>query len=135
MALYEWGGPAVSSTGAGTAANPSTATLVAEIDSTQLRVLTGSSVAGGVGAHGVPVRLTAILGGSTICDWRIEQVLSTGLDMSTAGRLSVPLLTPTGQSGQYVVSLMLEAGDRIRARLNSSITGTANAFLQVDPLT
>jgi hypothetical protein len=133
MALYEWGGPAISSTGAGTAANPSTATLVAEIDSTQLQVLTGSSIVGA--GHAVHARLTAILGGSTICDWRIEQALSTSLDVSTSARLVVPIQTPTGQSGQYVVSLTLEPGDRVRARLNSSLTGTVNAFLQIDPLT
>lgn len=135
MALYEWGSPPVNSTGAGTVANPSTASLIAEIDSTQLQIITGSSVFEPRG-HAVPVRLAATLGGSTILDWRLEQCLSTGLDMSTAGRVLIPsIFTPTGQSGFYTYTLMVEPGDRIRARLNSSVTGTASAFLQVDPLT
>ena len=135
MALYEWGGPAISSTG-GSVTGPSTATLVAEIDSTQLQVLTGSAILGSRQGHAVPVRITATLGaGSTSADWRIEQCLSTGLG-STAIRWLVPsIFTPPSQSGMYVYSAMLEPGDRIRARLNSSLTGAASAFLQVDPLT
>ena len=128
MAVHDWGNQVVHSTGANTASNPSTATLVAEIDSTQLRGVTGTP------GRRVPCRLTAIIGGSTTCDWRIEQARSTGLG-SSAIRQVVPILTPTGQSGQYVVGLTIEPGDRVRARLNSSFTGTANAFLQIEPLT
>jgi hypothetical protein len=136
MALYEWGGPAISSTGAGTVTGPSTASLIAEVDSTQLQVLTGSSVLGTPRGHAVAVRVTATLGaGSTSADWRLEQCLSTGLG-STALRFLVPsIFTPPGQSGMYVYSMMIEPGDRIRARLNSSLTGAASAMLQVDPLT
>lgn len=133
MALYEWGGPEIHSTGAGTANNPSTATLVAEIDSTQLGIVTGAATVGGKNGRTSPARLMATLGGSTSCDWRLEKSVSSTL--ADAPNFLVPsILTPTGQSGVYQFSIMVEPGDRIRARLNSSLTGSASAFLQVDPL-
>lgn len=131
MGASDWGNQPIWSTGVGRASNPSTTTLVAEIDSTQLQTITGSSIAGA--GRSVVCRVTAIVGASTLADWTVEQALSTGLG-STAVRQLVPILTPSGQSGQYVFGAVVEPGDRIRARLNSSFTGNANAFLQVEPL-
>lgn len=132
MGLYEWGSPPIHSTGSGEASNPaSTGVVVAEIDSTQLSLITNGL--SGPRSHAVPVRLSATLGGDTLCSWRVEQSVSSTI--TDASRVSIPINTPTGQSGMYVYTLMVEPGDRIRARTASTITGTLRAFLQVDPLT
>lgn len=132
MALYEWGSPPVSSTGAGEITNSaSTAVNVAVLDSTQLSVLTNGR--SGPNARAIPVRLSATLGGNSSAAWRVEQSASSTI--TDAPRITIPLYTPAGQSGMYVWTLMLQPGDQIRARSASTYTGTMSAFLQVDPLT
>mgnify|MGYP001595243287 CR=1 FL=1 len=133
MAFFDWGNKPISSTQA-PASNPTTATLLAELDSTQLGPMMNGSVSTAAGAHNALGRVTAILGGSTVADWRIERTLSTGLG-STAIQETVPLFTPSGQSGQYVFVREFQPGDRLRARVASSLTANVNAFLQVEPLT
>lgn len=125
MAYFDWGNTPIVSTGTGLASNPDTATLVAQVDSTQLGAITPG---------GQNFRVTWIVGASTLATWHLEQCLSTGLG-STAVRDDTPVLTPTNQSGQYVVTLKLEPGDRLRARLDAAITGTATAKISAEPLT
>ena len=124
MAYFEPGNIPVLSTGAGLTTDPSTATLLAEIDSTQLSMIL---------PQGMPFQITALVGASTNAQWRIEQCLSTGTG-STAIRDLVTILTPTAMSGQYTWKWYLQAGDRIRARVNSSFTATASAKLFAEPL-
>lgn len=133
MAFHDWGNKPIDSTQT-PVSNPSTSTLLAEIDSTQLVPITGGATATSPYGRGGIGRVTAILGASTTADWRVERALSTGLG-STAIQQSIPILTPTGQSGQYVFLMAFEPGDRLRCRLNSTFTGFANAELQVEPLT
>ena len=129
MAWRDWGSTPINSTGGSSAdgleTNPSTATLIAEVDSTQLaQVALGGSL----------YQVTYIIGASTNVTWMLEQALSTGLG-STAVRDRTYIQTPTGQSGQYILTYKLERGDRIRCRLQSAITGFATAKISAEPLT
>jgi len=126
MAWRNWGNKATHSATAGPVANPSTATLVAELDSTQLGTVhfaTGQSVV---------AQVTWILGASTNATWQCEVALSTAL---AAPQDLIVLKTPSAQSGQYVTVHVLEKNARIRARLNSSFTGDATAFISAEVLT
>lgn len=125
----DWGSVPVNSSGGTTAgswgleSNPSTATLVAEIDSTQLaQVLTGGSV----------YQVSWLVGASTNAIWQLEQASSTDL---AAVRDLTYVQTPSGQSGQYVLSYKLQKGDRLRARLQTAITGVATAKISAEPMT
>lgn len=134
MALYDGFAPSVNSTGTGELANAaSTGAVVAQIDSTQLQLLTGSSkVLSPPVGRAVFARLTATLGGDTLCNWRVEHSISSTITDAT--KLTAPINTPTGQSGVYTFTLMLEPGDYVRARTCSTYTGTLKAFLQIDPM-
>ena len=125
MSFFDWGNPPINST-VGPATNPSTATLVAELDSTQL------GTAGFRSGEQRIIGVTAILGCSTTALWQVEHATSTALS-ATADPIYIQ--TPSGQSGQYFVKFTVAANDRIRARLNSSITGTATAFLSGEYVT
>ena len=124
MAYFESGNVPIRSTGAGIGSDPSTGTILAEIDSTQL---------GSILPSGQAFQITAIVGASTNAQWRIEQCLSTGLG-STAIRDVVTILTPTAMCGQYMWKWSLEPGDRIRARVNSSFTAATSVKLFAEPL-
>lgn len=79
-------------------------------------------------------QVTWILGCSTNAVWQIEQALSTGLG-STAVRDVSFIQTPANQSGQYILTYKLENGDRLRARLQTGITGFATAKISAEPMT
>ena len=129
MSYYAVGNPAVSSTGAGFVTDPSTATILAELDSTRLGTASFAS------GQSRDVRITVIAGGnaSTNVQWLVEHTLSTGLG-STAIRNVFGLYTPAGQSGQWVWQWRLEQDSRLRVRLNSSVSGTVSANLQAEAL-
>lgn len=131
MAYFDWGNRPISSTQAPTA-NPTTSALLFEIDSTMLAPMSGGSVAT-AGRSGLG-RVTLVLGADTLANFRVERCLSTGLG-ATAIRELVPIYTPINQSGQYVMTMEFEAGDRLRCRVASSFTGTVNAYASVEPLT
>lgn len=125
MSFFTPGTPSINST-QGVAANPSTSVLVAELDSTQLAV---------VRAGGQNFQVTWIVGGSTAVVWRLEQCLSTGLDMSTAGRDSHIVYTPINQSGQYMTKQRLEVGDRLRVRVDAALAAAnVAATIIAEPL-
>jgi hypothetical protein len=124
MAYFESGNTPIQSTSAPLGSDPSTSTLLAEIDSTQLA---------GTLPGGQNYQITAIVGASTNAQWLIEQCLSTGLG-STAIRTLTSILTPTAMSGQYTWKWKLEQGDRIRARVNSSFTAVTSVKLFAEPL-
>lgn len=133
MALYDGLSPSVNSTGTGEVSNAaSTGAVIAVIDSTQLKILTGAATSTGKG-RSVYARLTATLGGDTLCNWRVEQSISSTITDAT--KMTVPINTPTQQSGVYTFTVMLEPGDYVRARTCSTYTGTLKAFLQIDPMT
>lgn len=123
----DWGNVPINSS-AGTNAdgietNPSTATLIAEIDSTQLNQVLNS---------GSCYQVTWILGASTNVIWQVEQAASTSLGTY---RDRTYIQTPAGQSGQYILMYKLEKGDRLRARLQAGITGVATAKISAEAMT
>ena len=123
---YDAGNVPINSTTPQPVSNPSTATLCAEIDSTQLGTqnLAANQVKN--------VRVTWIVGGDTNCTWQLETASSTA---TGAGVDIIFLKTPTAQSGQYVTNHSLLANYRIRARLQSSLTVNVTAFIQAEPMT
>ena len=124
MSYYDWGNPPVSST-SGVTSGPSTASLIAELDSTQLGTV---NYAAGQQQNW---RVTWIVGASTTAIYQLEHATSTAL----ANPVDVCFVqTPTGQSAQYVFNLRLTKDSRLRARLNST-AGNAVAFIQAESLT
>ena len=131
MSWFDWGDKPITSGLSTAVSNPSTSTLIDEVDSTLLH----AGLYGGASTNlQRTCQVTWILGASTNAVWRCEQCLSTGL-ASTAIRDTVFIQTPTAQSGQYVWHMNLTAGDRLRARVNSTFTGVATAAIIVVPLT
>lgn len=125
MSWYDLGNPPINSTQAQPTGAPSTATLLAEIDSTQLGSATWET-----GRHH-NYRVTWIVGASTTAIFQLEHATSTALASPVD---AIYVQTPTGQSGQYVVNLRLERNSRLRARLNST-AANAVAFIQAEQLT
>lgn len=130
MSWRDWGNPPILSTGAGLVSNPSTATLIAEIDSTQLGTKDFAP-----GQHRT-LQCTWIVGADTSATWQLEAAGSTAL---TAGpSTSVDMVwvkTPTGQSGQYITVHRVGPNARVRARVNSTFTGNATASIIAEFLT
>jgi len=130
MSWYLPGAPAVNST-AGTATNPTTSVLLAQITSS------GASTAGGMNSSLVP--LTQIcayfyLGTSTqATTWWLEHCLSTGLG-STAIKDRTVVITASGQTSQFVKKYDLAKGDLVRVRVATGFTGTADAKIQAEQL-
>jgi hypothetical protein len=118
MAWRDWGNPPHHDSTAGLSANPTTTTLLAEL----------STLSAGI------YEARWIIGATTNASWSLELALSSGVT-STSFRDVLFALTPTNQSAMYVQTYVLEAGDRLRARLNSSFTGSAAAHLSVERLT
>lgn len=126
MAFFEWGNRTLQSTTLNTTTNPTTAALLAEIDSTALDGVTH--------AGGQMYQVVWIVGASTAAIFKLEQALSTGLDMSTAGRSQTLVFTGSGQSAEFITKHMIEVGDRLRCHLDSSFTGSAGAKIIAEPL-
>jgi len=135
MSWYLPGALAVNST-AGTATNPTTATILAQITST------GPSSNGGLNSSLAPLTQAALylyLGTSTqATEWWVEHCLSTGTG-STAlvgngfqGR--TVLVTASGQTSQFVKKYDLAKGEFVRVRIATAFTGTANAKIQAEVL-
>lgn len=126
MSFYAIGNLPITSTQA-LAANPTTGTLLAEIEGLQEQVYEARIIAGG----------------STLAELWIEQCLSTGLG-STALRTSAVaghlgrrvVFTPTQQSAQFIVRFRAETSDRIRARVGAGISaGSYAVMIQLEPMT
>ena len=126
MGFFDVGSVPVFSTGAGTATNPSTTTLIAELDSTQLNSFSGTKA--------WPGQVTWIVGASTLATLVLEQATSTTID-STTPRDAIQIQVPVNQSGQYMTKHRIEVGDRLRVRALSTFTGTAVAKIYAEPLT
>lgn len=131
MSGRNWGNPPLLSTTAPTQSNPSTATLCAEL------------ILPRVGDTTVPdnYEVRFGLGGSTGALWRLDCAFSSGLG-STALRTNsygvdqrVNVYTGSNQSAEFVLTVRAMPGDRFRATLESSFTGTAAAWIQAEALT
>lgn len=114
-------------------ANPSTSTLIAELDSTRLHSGLYLPATGDTNAQ-TDFLVNWYVGASTLATWQLEQCLSTANDMATAGRWNMMVFTGTNQSGQFQTKLTLKRGDRLRVRLNSTFTGNACAQISAEPL-
>lgn len=122
----DYANPAVWSTTAQPVASPSTGTLVAEIDSTQLGTQNFAV------NQKVPVMVTWVLGGDTNVTWQCEVASSTSLSAAVD---TVFVKTPTGQSGEYITHHDLLKDYRIRARVNSTFTASVTASISAERLT
>lgn len=128
MAWHGWGNKPIDVATASTGvANPSTTTLVMEADSTLL------GTAGFQNGQRMSAQISWFVGGSTTVNWTLELVSSTGLG-STAVVAQWPIITPTGQTGQYVVQAALEKDYRLRARVTSTFTGSVFGSIQTLPM-
>lgn len=128
MSFFGTGNRTITSTGmTGSTAAMTTATLLAEIDC--------NSTMATIRAGGEPWQLTWIVGsGTTGVAFLCEQALSTGLDMSTAGRDQFTVFVSSGQSAQYVTKHNVLPGDRFRVRVESTVTGRGSAKIIGEPL-
>ena len=129
MSFREAGNIPINSTGGtnadGIETNPTTATMVAELDSTQL---------GTVFRGGQCWLVTWIVGASTNAIWMCEQASDTALG-STSIIDRTYIQTPSGQSGQYQMMYRLTSGQRLRCRVTTAFTGFATAKISAEPLT
>lgn len=126
MGWYDAGNPPIDAASIST--NGDTSTLLVELDSTVLGTKDFGPAQSGL------FRVSWILGASTVVAVNLEQALSTGIG-STAIRATKPVVLPVNQSAQYVLNYALEKDDRLRARLNSSMTGNVYASAQAERLT
>lgn len=107
------------------ATDPSTATLLAELDSSnfQLQPRTPAERMYAVYAY---------LGGSTGAYWVVESATSTAL---ASGVDKFFVRTASGQTSQFAFKFRLTATtDRIRARLASTTAGTYDAKLSAEEI-
>lgn len=123
MSFFVPGTPPISSTGA-RETDPSTTTILAELDSTNF-----GSTRGGV----YSVQLW--VGCSTVADLVWEHCLSTGFG-STAVRETTYIRVSPNLTPQYIKKFKLEPHDRIRVRPAVEITGTqtCEAKLQAEEI-
>ncbi len=132
MSFFGWANRPVNSgsTGVlGPQSNPSTQTLLAELDfnGTNATILPSGAVWG----------VTWIVGvGTTLGVLNLEHCQSTDLDMtqSTTYRRQVTVHLSSGQSAQFFTKHNIEKGDRLRVRVNSTFTGAASAYISAEPL-
>lgn len=123
--LMALGSAAINSTYA-PVASPSTATLIAELDSTQLGTHTLAA------GQKLIVRAMWILGADTNTTWQIESCASTALNDGVD--ISYPK-TPTGASGQFMTSHSLFKDYRLRARCYSAGSTQATALISCEIFT
>lgn len=122
MAYFVTGDPPVFST-ATTATNPSTTTLLAELDSTQLLTINRGGI----------YHVNVWMGSDTNVLLHLEHVLSTGIG-STAIRDRVELRSAGTQTSQFQIRFKLEQNDRIRVRPSSAVTGDVDVTLSAERL-
>jgi hypothetical protein len=125
MAWHDLGNKPINSTVLGITVAGSTATLFAELDSTQLgtkNFVTGQSRL---------FQVTYIMGGVAATTWQVGTCNSTALN---AGADEFFPQTAAGQSAQFVVQHELTANQRIRIRQLSS-AASCSAYLSAVALT
>ena len=123
MSARNWGNLPIYSTTAASQADPSTATIVGEI------IL---STAVYTQPDNYECRFG--LGASTSAIWQIEHCVSSGLG-STAITKQIVVFTGSNQTSEFVYTFRVSPGERMRARLASTFTGTAAAVIQMEALT
>lgn len=119
-----FGNPPINSTGFVPVAAPSTATLLAELDSTQLGTYRF------VGSQSRLYRVNWIMGADTNATFQCESASDTGL--ATGVDVFYPKTVPN-QSAQFVTSHTLTKDMRLRVRLFSTAVNAA-AYISAEPL-
>lgn len=125
MALWDFGNPPIASAATAPIGAGSTATLYAELDSTQLRtkdLLPNQKLI---------AKVNWIMGADTNVTWQCETCASTALN---AGQDIFYPKTPTAQSGQYATMVELFKDYRIRIRQASS-GANGTGYLQAEIVT
>ena len=127
MSFFATGNRTINSTGVGdVTSNPTTGTLIAEIDC--------NDTLAHVRSGGEPWQAVWIVGTqTTLATFRLEQTLSTGLGSSAIRDLTLVMVS-SGQSAQFVTKHSVEPGDRFRIRVNSSFTGAVAGKIIGEPL-
>lgn len=127
MAWQDWGNKPINSTGVTLQSAPSTATLIAELDSTMLGTVNFTASQSRI------FQVTYILGGDTGLTWQVGTCASTALN---AGVDEFFPKTATFGGAQFVVQHTLEKDYRIRCRLQSTgAAPNASAYISAVPLT
>lgn len=123
MSFYLPGNRVIDSTTLGTAANPSTTTILAELTSENFQsTQTGRQYV---------VNIT--LGGSTSAAWVVEQTTSSNVNSTTIMTQTVYYTSP-GQTSQFVARYTVSGVERLRARHFSSNTGSFAAKLSAEEI-
>lgn len=134
MSFFAFGNRAINSgstaaASRGPQSNPSTGTLLAEVDfnGTNATILSGGL------NYGFSWIVSA---GATGVTFLCEVAQSTDLDMtaSTTFRAQFSVTASSLGSGQFYTKHTIERGDRARIRVNSSFTGAAAGFISAEPL-
>lgn len=134
MSGRNFGNVPLASTTAGSVADPSTATLVAEL----IIPSPGSTT---IADH---YEVRYVVGASTGAIWRLECALSSGLGStalrptqndSTSALQRAVVFTGSNQTSEFVLTQKAYPGDRFRVVPLSSFTGTAAAHIQAEALT
>jgi len=103
------------------ASNPSTATLIAQIENVV-------PVNGEARLHDV----SWLIGVSTRTIVGLEHCASTSFDPSQI-RTRVLVIVPSNDSKQYVTSHLIQPGDCLRMRVRSSFSGNAAGYISAEP--
>lgn len=128
MGFYDSGNPPINSTtGVGVVNAPSTASLIAEVDSSQLGTVNYTT--NQTKLH----RVTWLVGADSNATWMLEQVNSTALTTSTNPTTWI-VKSPPSQTAQYIFNCELRQNDRLRVRMLSTQVN-ACASIQAEPLT
>ena len=136
MSFFGWGPNSVESSQLGLVTNPTTATLLAEVDlnSSMVHVKAGGQTFGVTWILSVPTTVATFL-----CDHALSTgVASTGIRNQIAAPLSsnqtIQLFTKHHVQSTQQTTAAAGQGDRFRVRLASSFTGSAGAKIIVEPL-
>lgn len=130
MAFFLTGNRPINST-QGPTADPSTAAILAELDSSQLGMR--NSAGQDIGPASRTFSVNIWLGGSTGMYWAVEQATSTAISSGVVVDAFYPR-TASGQTSQFVRKFTLSPGHRLRVHHVSSVTGLADASLQAEEL-
>jgi hypothetical protein len=125
MSYYATGNRPIFSTSVPTAA-PSTASVIAFLDSTQL----GTAFFDRTG-QSMDVRITLIAGCDTNAAWQFERRDSSTL--ADPALETVWFRSPANQSGQYVFAMRLGRDQFLQARM-ASTGANANCYIQAEAL-
>ena len=138
MSWFDWGDKPITSysafssdVGSAVVSNPTSTTLLAEIDSTKLH----SGLYGGTSTNlHRTFQVTCKVGASSNGSFLLEAAPSTAL-ASTAVRRRVVIFSPPNQTAQYTDYWTLQSGDRLRVLVASTFTGNTFAEISAVPLT